>query len=86
MIDKEIKKSDCTGCYACANVCPKEPNCISMIEDEEGFWYPKVNYDKCIKCGLCINTCPELNYRPRENAPRAYAGINKDEVLRAQRS
>lgn len=86
MIDKEIKKSDCTGCYACANVCPKEPNCISMIEDEEGFWYPKVNYDKCIKCGLCISTCPVLNYRPGENAPRAYACINKNELIRAQSS
>jgi len=86
MIDKEIKKSDCTGCYACANVCPKEPSCISMIEDEEGFWYPRVDYDKCIKCGLCISTCPVLNYEPGDNAPRAYACINKDELIRVQSS
>ena len=29
-----------------------------MIEDEEGFLYPKVNKDDCIKCGLCEKVCP----------------------------
>lgn len=27
--------SNCTGCHACMNVCPK--NCISMENDEDGF-------------------------------------------------
>ena len=30
-----VKKSDCSGCYSCANICPKE--CISMESDNEGF-------------------------------------------------
>ena len=42
-------KSKCSGCHGCANICPKK--CISMEYDEEGFWYPKVNYDLCINCG-----------------------------------
>ena len=36
------KKSDCCGCTACANACPK--SCIEMIEDSEGFLYP-VDFD-----------------------------------------
>jgi len=86
MIDREIEKSNCTGCYACIYICPEELNCISMTEDEEGFWYPKVNYDKCIKCGLCTSTCPVLNCRPIENVPKAFACINKNELIRSQSS
>ncbi|NLM44615.1 MAG: 4Fe-4S dicluster domain-containing protein, partial [Clostridiales bacterium] len=52
MINLEIKnKKDCTGCHACSTICLQ--NCISMDIDNEGFWYPKVNYDKCINCGSC---------------------------------
>ena len=48
-------KSKCCGCEACKNICPKK--CIEMIEDEEGFIYPKVNKEKCINCGLCEKVC-----------------------------
>ena len=36
MIDIK-EKQNCCGCSACAQRCPKQ--CISMIEDEEGFLY-----------------------------------------------
>ncbi len=29
-----------------------------MIEDEEGFLYPRVNEDYCVDCGLCEKVCP----------------------------
>lgn len=48
-------KNKCCGCGACSNICPKEA--ITMIEDEYGFVYPKIDDSKCIKCGLCIKTC-----------------------------
>lgn len=51
-----ISHKDCTGCYACQNICPK--NCITLIEDEKGFSYPKVDQNRCIECGLCYNYCP----------------------------
>lgn len=44
-------KSKCSGCHSCMNVCPKY--CITMKTDDEGFWYPSVDKDKCIDCGLC---------------------------------
>lgn len=62
-----MKKSECCGCGACYNICPKKA--IEMIEDEEGFKYPKINEEKCVKCGLCEKICPSLNSQitSREN-------------------
>jgi len=53
---KITDKKNCTGCYACLNTCPQ--SCITMKDDFEGFWYPVVDYNKCINCGLCENVCP----------------------------
>lgn len=48
----------CTGCSACAAICPT--NSIMMIEDKEGFLQPYVDADTCIKCHKCERTCPVL--------------------------
>lgn len=57
----ELKnKTECCGCSACASVCHKK--CISMVADEEGFLYPKVDESACVECGLCKKVCPVLNY------------------------
>lgn len=50
------RKEECSGCTACEEACPQK--CISMIPDEEGFLYPHINDDECIKCRKCINICP----------------------------
>ena len=34
-------KLDCCGCTACASSCPK--SAITMVPDEEGFLYPKID-------------------------------------------
>ncbi len=52
-------KTDCCGCQACGDICPKES--ISFKSDEEGIWYPEVNMDTCIDCHLCEKVCPILN-------------------------
>lgn len=43
-------KSICTGCAACANICPK--NAIKMLEDNKGFKYPHIDESICIDCNL----------------------------------
>ena len=52
-------KKKCCGCSACVQRCPKQ--CIRLEEDTEGFLYPRVNEETCIKCGLCEKVCPILN-------------------------
>lgn len=85
MIDLKIKnKKDCMGCYGCSNICPQ--SCITMKSDEEGFCYPKVDYNECIKCGLCIKICPIINKIMVGNNPRAYASINKNKDIRLESS
>lgn len=55
------KKSDCTGCGACLNICSH--SAITMIENTDGFMYPRIDKNKCIECGLCDMICPVVNYK-----------------------
>ncbi len=59
--DTEKYKFNCSGCSACANICPK--NAISMEPDEEGFLYPVIHLESCVSCGKCEKVCynPHLN-------------------------
>ncbi len=62
------------------NACPI--NCISMVEDEEGFRYPHVDTAKCINCGKCERVCPILNVKPGEKfEQKAFLIRNMDEQI-----
>ena len=52
-------KENCCGCSACYASCPQ--NAIRMEIDKAGFLYPQIDFDKCIKCYLCIKVCPIKN-------------------------
>lgn len=58
MLDFDMAKH-CTGCCACYNICPV--NAIKMSENNEGFWEPEIDKEKCILCGKCKQVCPYLN-------------------------
>ena len=75
-------KTECCGCTACKSVCPKQ--CIEMKEDIEGFLYPDINLDNCVKCGLCEKVCPVINKQQQNGFEQvAYIVQNKNEqVLR----
>jgi coenzyme F420-reducing hydrogenase beta subunit len=45
----------CYGCSACAVLCPVKA--ISMVKNEEGFFYPTVNENVCLSCGICKKVC-----------------------------
>lgn len=80
------EKSKCCGCGACMQKCPQ--NCISMKEDNEGFLYPDINENACIKCGLCEKVCPVINNIEKniEKIPMAYAVYAKDNMIREDSS
>lgn len=73
----ERNKEDCSGCSACAKVCPV--NAILMIADEEGFLYPKIDEQKCIKCGLCDKVCGFAPKQAQIGLPKAY-GVKHREI------
>ncbi len=75
----------CTGCNACVAACPRDA--ISLKKNKEGFWYPQVDREKCVNCGLCIQGCPvysgkEIRFLP----PKSYAAWNKDDEVRKKSS
>ena len=49
-------KANCSGCSACAFVCPKE--CIKIEYNEDGFLRPYTDEKSCIHCDLCEKVCP----------------------------
>ena len=73
-------KRDCCGCNACGDICPKKA--ISFVTDNEGFWYPEVNRNTCVDCGLCEKVCPIINIdKLKKNdflEPICYVAENKN--------
>lgn len=70
-------EGNCTGCAACYNSC--NHGALSMVANEEGFLFPKINIDKCIECKLCERSCPVITPQKNNhtNTPRAFAVWNE---------
>ena len=79
-------RNACTGCAACASVCPTSS--ITMRQDNEGFLQPHIDADTCINCHKCEKTCPIVSpiTIPNDFETQAYAAINKDEAVRMRSS
>ena len=75
-------KKRCTGCEACYNICPVKS--VSMISDNCGFKYPRINTDTCINCERCVRVCPMLSDKNRDNSYTAsvYAAWSQNEDTR----
>lgn len=77
-------KTLCSGCSACASVCPKA--CITMQEDDMGSNYPHVDTAKCIECGACVKVCPFINPSAITEPVKCFAAININEQVRLKSS
>lgn len=75
------RKQDCCGCMACVQACHRQ--CISLKGNEEGFLYPIIDNNRCVKCGICNKVCP-IQYHAEVQTPIAvYAATNPDEYVRS---
>lgn len=72
------RKSECTGCTACMNICPRQA--VSMLRNQEGFWEPYVDKGKCTECGLCERICHLKSKKQVKinSEPTFFAAISKD--------
>lgn len=66
------KKELCCGCAACADVCPEKA--VHMVQDREGFFYPRVDRYRCKSCGMCMAVCPMSN-EVAAGGKRRYFGV-----------
>ena len=75
---------ECTACEACVQSCPN--HCITMRENEDGFLYPHINTEKCLKCLKCVKVCHNNRTISKYNAT-FYMGWHKElEVLKKSSS
>lgn len=77
-------KQNCCGCAACLQKCPKQ--CIQLMEDNEGFLYPKVDTAICVNCSLCEKVCPVKHPYDEREPIQTLGAINKKEEIRMQSS
>lgn len=73
---------NCTGCYSCVNICPKD--CITMKQAETGFFIPEISQSMCINCGQCEKACPVIHMPEVSIETAAYAIKNRNEEVRIE--
>lgn len=53
-----IDNNLCSGCGACAGVCPSK----AISFDLNKHYLPEINYNKCNSCKVCLRVCPGNGY------------------------
>ena len=69
----EVDRDVCSGCAACARVCPYEAIGPAPDEDDPSRQTAHVDKTRCLHCGLCVATCPSGAITLEE--------VNEQEVL-----
>ena len=72
-------KTDCTGCQACGDICPK--GCISFEQGKDGLLYPRIDNKDCIGCRSCERACPIITpVLNDKKLPKVYAAWANKEI------
>ncbi len=61
-------------------------NCIKMKADNEGFWYPEIKIQECVRCGMCEKVCPILNKTSKTGKTETLGILAKDDNIRKNSS
>lgn len=57
-------------------------NAIYMVQDREGFYYPKIDKTVCVRCGKCEQVCP-MKGQIQVKCDNLYLGVRvKDNIIR----
>ncbi len=73
-----FEKEDCISCFRCAHICPA--NAIQMYPDDEGRYYPGIDYAKCIFCHFCVDSCPTAALKQSKIHDVAYKDVDSMSV------
>ena len=79
MIENIIcEANQCTGCGACAAICPKSS--IELKVNKIGAIQPVINSSTCINCNACRKICPTINVKELQfnKAIDAYYATSND--------
>lgn len=76
--------SQCCGCTACRMICPAR--CITMKPDPEGFLYPEVDSERCLRCHRCQAVCPIQNPPVSGGSTQTWVGYARSDAIRSQSS
>lgn len=80
MMEWNLNTDHCTGCCACADVCPA--GAISMEIGPSGSRRPKLNDELCISCSKCKKVCPQFVSPAVEGVEKnIYIGICQEDAL-----
>lgn len=76
----------CSGCGACASSCPR--SVIELKYNNEGFYYPHIDFEHCINCKACEEVCHVLNLKINNEPSKNYfsficKSIDKDILSRS---
>lgn len=74
----------CTGCFACKAVCPHDA--IEKHMNNDGFYYPSINRNKCKSCHRCEKVCPVFHPYSAPETLLCFAAYNSDEKIRSKSS
>ena len=74
-----FERGKCISCFRCAHICPA--NAIQMYPDEEGRFYPGIDYAKCILCHFCVDSCPTAALKPSKIHDVAFKDVDSMSVL-----
>ena len=74
------EKKDCSACGNCILAC--RYGAISLLKDDYDNLYPFIDENRCLKCGQCIRTCPQIEITYKNKPQRAYVGWSQDSMYR----